>query len=315
MLWLPETYLEDAWLAQLACLHYALCVFAMACFLRSSMAQSSRPARIAFGLLDTAVLLFVQPFIYASPTQTYGIGLASCCCLAAWSLLHWSFMEPLHSKPSVLSVCLSVVTHPMAGVIKVHQRLRPRPAHSKASSTGRPLVVVDATTGDMQLLSEPTGSTLLSRLISSLATMLGVCICYDAGLYLLCTFSSGMCSPASAPAATTTWRTFLATSVFSYAAGSLLPLQMDIMFCLLRACMYAGAFVHPPLGDYADQLPPHAFNWPAAAGSISELWGRRWHQFLRTYFQGLGPVLQTSWLAVLHPLACVSTRTRWLRLP
>lgn len=73
-----------------------------------------------------------------------------------------------------------------------------------------------------------------------------------------------------------------------YAAGSLLPLQMDIMFCLLCACMYAGAYLWHPLGDYADQVPAHAFNWPAAASSISELWGRRWHQFLRTYFQGLG---------------------------
>jgi hypothetical protein len=35
-------------------------------------------------------------------------------------------------------------------------------------------------------------------------------------------------------------------------------------------------------------MPKRAFNWPVAAGSVSELWGFRWHQFLRFYFEGLG---------------------------
>lgn len=81
---------------------------------------------------------------------------------------------------------------------------------------------------------------------------------------------------------------FVAVCIFSYAAGSVLPLQMDVIFCCLRCALLVGALAMPQLGDMAAQLPQHAFNWPGASRSISELWGFRWHQFLRFYFEGLG---------------------------
>lgn len=283
---LPKHFLRDACLGQLSYAYYAVCVLAMACFLQTDISQQRMP-RTAVGLLITASLLVVQPFIYYSPSQTWGIGLSSCCCLAAWSLLHWTFMEQLSSKPSLLSVCLSVVTHPMSGVIKVYQRMQPKRAPATKPSTGmqlrsgRPLVVVDAA-GDMDLIQGPPAQGLLSTLFKSLVTMLAVCVSYDVGLYLLCAISNGMCLATGTPSS------FLAVCVFGYIAGSLLPLQMDIMYCCMRSCMYACAFAWPALADYADQLPRHAFNWPGASSSISDLWGWRWHQFLRFYFQGLG---------------------------
>lgn len=249
----------------------------------------------------TGLLLFVQPYIYDSPTQTYGIGMASSCCLAAWTLLHWTFLQQLSIKPTVLQVCLSVVTHPMSGVIKVYQRTQchAKPTSSTKASTGmqlrsgRPLVVVDAA-GDMEVIHATPAPVLLAKFWASVATMLGTCVCYDVGLYLLCALSNDMCkAPSTASSATgavagSAAARCLAVCVFGYAAGSLLPLQMDIMFCFLRSSMYAGGFAWPGLAAYADQLPRRPFDWPAAAKSIGDLWGFRWHQFLRFHFQGLG---------------------------
>jgi hypothetical protein len=269
----------------------------------------------------TGLLLFIQPYIYASPTQTYGIGMASACCLAAWTLLHWTFLEQLSIKPTVLQVSLSVITHPMSGVIKVYQRMQrhARPAPSPKASTGmqlrvgRPLVVVDAA-GDIEIIQAAPAPVLLTKLWQSVATMLGTCVCYDVGLYLLCALSNGMCnapktasSDAGAMAGSAAAR-FLAVCVFGFAAGSLLPLQMDVMFCCLRSSMYAGAVVWPGLAAYADQLPRHPFNWPAAAKSIGDLWGFRWHQFLRFYFQGLG---YTTVDKLLPKGKAVSPGLRW----
>jgi hypothetical protein len=251
----------------------------------------------------------------------YGIGIASACCLAAFSLLHWTFLEQLSIKPTVLQVSLSVITHPMSGVIKVYQRTQrhAKPATSPQAMTGmqlrggRPLVVVDAA-GDIEIIQATPAPALLTKLWQSVVTMLGTCVCYDVGLYLLCTLSSGMCkapstatSAAGAVAGSAAAR-FLAVCVFGYAAGSLLPLQMDVMFCCLRSSMYAGALVWPGLAAYADQLPRHPFNWPAAAQSIGDLWGFRWHQFLRFYFQGLG---YTTVDKLLPKAKAVSPGLRW----
>lgn len=274
----------------------------MGLFLQTGLSHS-RIVRTVVGLLITSLLLLVQPFIYASPTQTYGIGMASSCCLAAWTLLHWTFMEPLDKRPTILHVCCSTVTHPMAGMIKVYKRSQRHRAKSatpgqqvvsggkvtapgmQLRSSGRPLVVVDAC-GEVQLMQPHTACHTLSTVAEALITMLGVAICYDAGLYLLCAFSHGMCIPGDTAAPAPSSR--LAVCLFAYAAGSLLPLQMDMMYCFLRSGMCAGALVWPALGDYARQLPPRAFNSVAASRSISELWSARWHQFLRFYFEGMG---------------------------
>lgn len=300
MSFLPKHFFHDLWHAQLACLYYYAFVLLLACLLTTELLHQHKPTRALAGLVVTAALLIGQPFIYDSPTQTYGIGLASMCALGAWTCLHWSFMET--KKRTVLQVCVSTITHPMSGVIKVfkrtprqqqHARPRPQtpasPMKPSQRSSSRPLVVVDAA-GDLHMV--PTAGTapvshsnIIHRgwlAIKCLAGMLVVCVAYDIGLFLLCSLSNGMCSgPSGSGSSTATAETvqgsrFLALCTFGYMAGALLPLQMDIMFrCMRAGLLFGGCFV-PALGDFADSMPSHAFNWPVASASISQLWGFRW---------------------------------------
>jgi hypothetical protein len=314
MLGLPEHFYHDFWLAQHAYAHYVLCVLAMGCFLQIDLSRKRAP-RTVVGLFITAVLLVMQPYICSSPTQTYGIGMASSAALCAWSLLHWTFFHNPNKKPTVRQVCMSVVTHPMSGVAKVYKRTQQQLAkaapHAAATTpakvstgmqlrSGRPLVVVAA--GDMQLdCASPQRPSLMLALLKSLATLLGVCICYDAGFYLLCALSNGMCSAPNISATSTSQATstpaqaaagmgvvawvlhqahgllhskFLAVFAFAYAAGSLLPLQMEVMYGCLRSGLFAGGFVWPRMAEYAYTLPSHAFNltWPGVCKSIGEHW-------------------------------------------
>lgn len=301
--------MHDALLAGLGCLFYSTCILAMALFLQTGLAGSRIP-RTVVGLIITVLLVLVQPFIYASPMQTAGIGMASCCCMGAFTLLWYTFIQPLNKRPTVLQVCTSVVTHPMAGVIKVFKRSQrhhastaaPQPhgdvaeaadGSMKATSagmqlrSGRPLVVVDACGGEDAQLARPCAAHgVLSTAATAFVVMLGVAACYDLGLFLLCAMSNGMCNGASSSTARPS--SPLAVWAFAYAAGALLPLQMDVMFCFLRSGLFAAALIWPALGAYARQLPAHAFNWPMASRSISELWSARWHGFLRFYFEQLG---------------------------
>lgn len=290
MLGLPEHFFRDIWLAQHAYAHYALSVLAMGCFLQRDLARKRAPRTVA-GLFITAVLLVMQPYIYSSPTQTYGIGMASSAALCAWSLLYWTFIQNPNKKPTVRQVCISVVTHPMSGVAKVYKRTQQQLAKAgphaaaatptKASTgmqlrSGRPLVVVAA--GDMQLeCGHSPRPNLMLALLKSLATMLGLCICYDAGFYLLCALSNGMCSAPSSSSALSSsllQGNFLAVCAFAYAAGSLLPLQMEVIYCFLRSGLLAGGFIWPRMAEYAYALPSHAFNltWPGVCKSIGEHW-------------------------------------------
>ncbi|KAI8464982.1 MAG: hypothetical protein J3K34DRAFT_489188 [Monoraphidium minutum] len=102
----------------------------------------------------------------------------------------------------------------------------------------------------------------------------------------------------------------LAHHAWSFAAGALLPLQMGILYAATRLALIAagraarrmaraprtGPAAAPKLAsggaallELAGQLPSEAFDAPLASASLSELWGARWHQFLRFHFQeGLG---------------------------
>lgn len=123
-------------------------------------------------------------------------------------------------------------------------------------------MIVDAV-GDMHGPSTTwAGPSRAVLLFKSLATVLLVCCAYDAGLYLLCALSNGMCSPAGGstmqtnPMVTTTgagswmlWpaqgllhNKFLKTCLFAYMAGSLLPLQMEVMYCCLCSGLRMGGF-------------------------------------------------------------------------
>lgn len=56
MIDVPEHYLRDIWLAQLASAYYGLCVLAMGLFLQTGLSQQRGP-RTAVGLLLTGMLL------------------------------------------------------------------------------------------------------------------------------------------------------------------------------------------------------------------------------------------------------------------
>lgn len=143
MLELPAHFFKDLRLAQLAHAYYWACVLLIAVFLQTDQKQISRTAA---GIFITTALLVVQPFIYDSSTQTYGIGLASYCCLGAWTLLHWTFIE--QKKPSVLQVCISTVRHRSQAcsrcmhddsVIKPRVcQQHPMPSHLSTTAVGDP---------------------------------------------------------------------------------------------------------------------------------------------------------------------------------
>jgi hypothetical protein len=107
----------------------------------------------------------------------------------------------------------------------------------------------------------------------------------------MCSAGTGAAGLSAAAVAAGQAPSYLAQCAFALPAGILLTQQMEVVYGTIRVCMILAAFRWPGLGELAAQLPTHAFKLPVAAGSVSELWGFRWHQFLRYYFEGLGSAL------------------------
>jgi hypothetical protein len=117
------------------------------------------------------------------------------------------------------------------------------------------------------------------------------------GVHTLHTKASA--SPSTAAAAYGGWMERLCAFVASYLqlclfgipAALLLGLMMEAEYsCIKLACSILG-LLSPSLRLFALELPAYAFHKPWAAASLTELWGTRWHQFLRFYFEGLGSSL------------------------
>lgn len=207
---LPDSFLHDLLLSLAGYAYFWACVVLFALLLQIQLSAAQRHTA---GLFITSALLVGLPFVIYSPTQTYGIGLASIFCLGAWSLFFWTFNSS-SKRPSVLEVCCSMVTHPMAGMIKVHKRMQQHQHRLRASTAGedddaattatgkpnkssmsrrRTLVVdVDATGGTNGHLhvvntAKPAAQepSLLPPLLGAVASLISAAIFYDVGLYTI----------------------------------------------------------------------------------------------------------------------------------
>jgi len=268
--------MQDGVRALLAVCFQFFCLLCLAGLMRLPSYCSNQQTRLLLGLIVSTVLLVVQPLIYYTKTQMHGLILVPFGCLAAWSVLHWTLLVPSGSS-SVLEVVLSPFTHAAEGVIKTFRRRSglQTEVQQQAQESKQQLV------GDIQ---HPTTQDLWYMLLDATATLGVVYVTYDVGTHLLCSYSNGMCSsstPLSQPS-------FWAKCAFAFPAGILLTHQVDISYCVLRLIYILLAFKSQALAQLVAQLPPRAFHWPIAATSVSELWGVRWHQFLRFYLEGLG---------------------------
>lgn len=239
-------------------------ILAFALLLQRPLAQ--KPAhRWLAGILMCSAILVIQRYIYFTPTQTLGLHCASAGVLAAFAVLHWTFLEDPNKKPTVMEVCLSPAKHVLEGVIKAHQRsLKQQAQPSSQPGNSSPSVHT------WPLLHE----AVVTWLISAAA--------HEFGQYFLCYFGNGMCnSTYSSPS-------WLASCAFAFPAALLLTQQLEVRYGHIRIAMIILGLKIPVLAELAAQMPTRAFKWPVAATSVSEFWSMRWHQFLRFYFQGLG---------------------------
>lgn len=334
---LSTSFMRDLAWHHLGLTYQYACICVLALFLQFHTCSKRPAVRAAGGVAITAAMLAGQPFIYNTATTPLGIANASMCCLAAWSLLYWTFLH--HSRPSVLHVLLSPTMHALQGVIKVNKRMQRHAAASKQApvavaaaksagdskqTQGKPLVIINAAGDPREDISTapptpvgpqpvaasamPTPATaaattsaapaishtsMLPRMVLQAAiTLAVVAVTYDVGFTLLCWASGDMCSGApirpTAGAANRLLQQLLLLA-FSYAGGMLLQLQMELMYtCMRLSFLAAGWAGWPHAAALAADMPARAFNATWAAKSISELWGFRWHQFLRFHFEGLG---------------------------
>ena len=254
-------------LAAIAFEKCSLLVFAL--LLRQPWVQQSHAVRYAAGVAVACVLLVGQPLIYFSPTQMHGLTCASFGCLSAWAILYLTFLEDPKTKPTILEVVLSPTRLSLEGVIRVHQRGRSTPAGKKAQQ--------------QQAAHQPGSLPLWSLMQEVAVTWLLCAVTYDVGNFVLCSLSGDMCLSSSSIAPS-----WMARCLFAFPAGILLTQQIEQHYCLIRMLMLLLAFKFPVLGHMAAQMPTRALNWPVLAASVGELWGARWHQFLRVYFEDLG---------------------------
>lgn len=98
-----------------------LYLFMMALMLQSPLGHRRIP-RIIMGVCISSFVLATHPLVYSSDNQVFGPTLAFFCGEVAWTLLHWTFMEPLERRVSVLDVLASHLQHSTHGVCKVYQR-------------------------------------------------------------------------------------------------------------------------------------------------------------------------------------------------
>lgn len=301
---------------QLAALAYGFqysCVLLFALLLPKLRQHST--ARHVTGVIITAVLLIVQPWIYSTPTQMNAFNLATLGSLAAFSILHWTFSSSTtEQQPTVLQVCLSTFTHAIEGVCKVHQRFLAR------QKTNQPAPVSGRKPQQQQRSkfhsSHEQCAPPSALLIDAVWTLFDVYVTYEVGLYLLCSLGGGLCSSSSRSRSSSSsplaWIStlpplewlfvnlpYLSRCAFAFPAGVFLSFHMDLIYCLVRLIMAVGAFKFPAVRRLVADMPKRAFNWPIAAGTVGELWGYRWHQFLRFYFESLGYGAVEALLAVL----------------
>lgn len=274
----------DGTLALAAAAFEVACLMTFALLLRLPC-SSDRRWRAIFGASVSLCLLGLQPYIYRTPTQMWGMHLACFSCLAAWSILFWTFLAPLDSKPPVLDVVLSSFSHSFQGVIKAHKR--------RSASTPPERKVEDKAAAQQQQQQQLTNTELCRLLVDTAAGLAVACVVSDVGLYGLCTlteiFGEEMCKGNVTPlVASQQQPSYLALCVFAFPAGMLLTQQIEVIYSCVRLHVILGAFKWQGLSQFAAHMPQRAFNWPLAARSVSELWGERWHQLLRFYFETLG---------------------------
>lgn len=120
--------MNDNQLALAACAFERCAILLFALFLQTSISRRSS-FRHAVGSCISAAILFLQPWIYRTATQMYGLTLATAGCGTAWCILYWTFVEDSSRRPSVIEVLLSTHKQMLRGVVKVHQRaLKQRPS-------------------------------------------------------------------------------------------------------------------------------------------------------------------------------------------
>lgn len=290
----------DLLATQLAVAFQFVCLVVFALLLSSSWVRG-RSARCLMGVSVASVLLLIQPLVYRSPTQPYGMMLSSMSFAAALSLLHWAFLEARHGRPSINEVVMSPTLHGINGVVKVHKRMQRHHGHKAhrqpnedgtphmklRSSDNKPLVVVEAAPDDDSEAHEAR-SRVLWALLEAVLVAVEVILLYDVGFFLLCKVARDMCAggavTASSHAAPSWLPARLAAvlqhpsvklTLFSFAAGNLLPLLMEFLYSSTRLMMLAAALVWPGASDEAVHWPAKIFNQPLAANSITSLWSFR----------------------------------------
>lgn len=199
-----------------------LCMLLLALFLQLPVSKH-RSLRAATGLLLTIFMLATHPRTYASDNQVLGLSLACVCAEIAWTILHWSLLELLHTQPSVLEVLLSPIQHIGYGVRKGYLRsMRMRDSAAQArhqakavcrkQGAKRPPVVTDAARDTAAAAADhgfnaiverqqtchaanikSTDSQLRAHGVFEVAQrLLMICMLYDLVQYTLCSVS-GMC--------------------------------------------------------------------------------------------------------------------------
>eukprot|EP00878_Enallax_costatus_P007532 GHUV01007888.1.p1 GENE.GHUV01007888.1~~GHUV01007888.1.p1 ORF type:complete len:490 (+),score=83.66 GHUV01007888.1:1090-2559(+) len=175
---------------------------------------------------------------------------------------------------------------PTAGVI--------RQPSSRAAS-GPEILLSNDFAGSTTVLADATSNAItlkMDAVLQAVWVLAQLVVTYDVGYAVLCCISGNMWKAAAdeqqmdhgllgvllGPNA--------AYYIFHYGVSCLLPLQMGIADASLRL-----GIVLMGQSELASSLPMEAFNSPTLSTSISDLWGNRWHQFLRYYFQGLGYAL------------------------
>lgn len=147
----------------------------------------------------------------------------------------------------------------------------------------------------------------LGPLIRASLILLRLVVVYDVGYALLCCTSGNMWKKTyhegdSQGLLGAVLGPKLAYYAFHYAVSFLLPLQMGIAYASLKVSIILFGSQ-----QLADSLPDEAFNSPVSSTSVSDLWGNRWHQFLRYYFQGLGySFVNVTFRPLIHLLAPAS---------
>jgi hypothetical protein len=131
---------------------------------------------------------------------------------------------------------------------------------------------------------------------------------YDLTFYILCNISN-FCDPANsgtalfgsirhvtAAAASGSFgqrlgagaAEYLPLCLYSLLAALPMGLQLNLVFCWVNLLLHLTAVFVPQLRQFCAELPFSAFRKPWISTSLKELWGIRWHQFLRFYYEGLG---------------------------